>query len=365
MYGLKQSPWAWFERFTKSLLKFDYHQNQGDHALFIKQSPEKKITALIVYIDDIIVTRDDIEEMHNLKGKLAKEFEIKDLGNLRYFLGIDVARSKRGIYFTQRKYILDLLNETEMLGCKPAGTPIHQNHQLGAITKGILVDKWRYQRLVGRLIYLSHTRPDIAYAISMFSQFMLSPLECHMDAVLRILRYLKSTLGKGLLFSKNNHFRVEAYTDTVWANSITDKRSTSGYCTFVGSNKVTWRSKKQHVVARSSAKAEFRAIALGICELMLKGLLRELQVNLEYPMRLYYDNKVIINIVHNPVQHDRTKRVEIDRHFIKKKIDSGLICTTFVASKLQLADVLTKGVQNPSFNSMVSKLGMEDIFKLA
>ena len=155
LYGLKQSPCAWFERFVKSLLKFGYHQSQGYHTLFIKQSHEKKITALIVYIDAIIVIGDDVEEMQNLKGKLAKEFEIKDLENLRYFLSIEVTRSKRGIYVAQRKYILDLLNEIGMLGCKPVGTPIDQNHQLGVIIEERLVDKGRYQRLVGRLIYSS------------------------------------------------------------------------------------------------------------------------------------------------------------------------------------------------------------------
>ena len=148
LYSLKRSPQAWFERFAKSLLKFGYHQSPGDHTLFIKQSPEKKITALIVYVDDIIVIGDDVEEMQNLKGKLAKEFEIKDLENLRYFLGIEVRRSKSERYVPQSQYILDLLNETEMLECKPASTPSDQNHQLGTITKGIPVDKGKYQRLV-------------------------------------------------------------------------------------------------------------------------------------------------------------------------------------------------------------------------
>ena len=241
-------------------------------------------------------------------------------------------------------------------------TPIDQNHQLGTITEGIPIDKGRYQTLVGRLIYLSHTRPDIAYVVSIVSQFMHSPLECHVDAILRILRYLNPTPRKSLLFSKNNYFRVEAYTDVDWAGSIIDRRSTSRYCIFVGGNLVTWRSKKQHVVAWSSAEAKFRAMALGM---WLKGLLRELQVNLMNPMRLYCDNKAAISIAHNPVQHDRTKHVKIDRHFIKEKIASRLIFTSFVASKLQLVVIFAKGVQNPTFNSMVSKLGMEDIFEPA
>ncbi|VVA39701.1 PREDICTED: Retrovirus-related Pol poly from transposon, partial [Prunus dulcis] len=197
---------------------------------------------------DIIMTGDDIKEINKLKIHLAKEFDIKDLGTLRYFLGIEVAHSKEGIFVSQRKYVLDLLTETGMLACKPADTPIEQNHRLGKQTDDTTVDRGRYQRLVGKLIYLAHTRPDIAYAVSVVSQFMHEPREVHMQAVERILRYLKSSPGKGLLFSKHNNFAIEAYTDADWAGSISDRRSTTGYCTFVGGNLVTWRSKKQTVV---------------------------------------------------------------------------------------------------------------------
>ena len=159
---------------------------------------------------------------------------------------------------------------------------------------------------MGKLIYLSHTRSDIAFAVSVVSQFMHSPRESHLEAVFRILRYLKSSPGKGLFFSRHDHFRVEAYTDADWAGSITDRRSTSGYCTFVGGNLVTWRSKKQNVVARSSAEAEFRAMDQGICELLwIKSLLKDLKIELTDVMRLYCDNKSAINITHNPIQHDQ------------------------------------------------------------
>ena len=150
-----------------------------------------------------------------------------------------MARSSKGIFISQRKYVLDLLQETGMLGCKPGDTPIDPNHKLGAMVDNDAVDKGRYQRLVGKLIYLSHTRPDIAFAVSVVSQFMHSPCEVHMEAVLKILRYLKSSPGKGLLFSKNHHLQVEPYTDADWASSVSDRRSTSGYCTFVGGNLVT------------------------------------------------------------------------------------------------------------------------------
>ena len=183
LYGLKQSPRAWFERFTKFVKSQGYSQGQADHTLFTKASTKDKLSVLIVYVDDIILTGDDTEEMSRLKQCLAKEFEIKDLGQLRYFLGMEIARSKEGIVVSQRKYTLDLLKETGMSGCKPADTPIEANVKLGEVKGGVHVNAGRYQRLVGKLIYLSHTRPDIAFAVSMVSQFMHSPCEEHFEAV--------------------------------------------------------------------------------------------------------------------------------------------------------------------------------------
>ncbi|XP_057495256.1 retrovirus-related Pol polyprotein from transposon TNT 1-94 isoform X3 [Actinidia eriantha] len=363
LYGLKQSPRAWFERFTQAMLKYGFKQSQGDHTLFIRHSSHGKLTALIVYVDDIVLTGDDVEEMQLLKEYLAREFEIKDLGNLKYFLGIEVARSSQGIFISQRKYVLDLLTETGMLGSKACDTPMEPNKKLGDDTDGEMVDRGRYQRLVGKLIYLSHTRPDIAFAVSVVSQFMHAPHTTHYDAVIRILRYLKSAPGKGLFFGRHDHIQVEAYTDADWAGSVSDRKSTSGYCVMVGGNLVTWRSKKQAVVSRSSAEAEFRAMSQGICELLwIKILLRDLKLGTPETMRLYCDNKAAISIAHNPVQHDRTKHVEIDRHFIKEKLNSGVICTPFVKTNEQLADIFTKGLGSRPHHFILSKLGMRDIF---
>ncbi|MCQ7416388.1 Ty1/Copia family ribonuclease HI, partial [Salmonella enterica] len=224
-------------------------------------------------------------------------------------------------------YVLDLLEETGLLGCKAAETPFEPNLKLQVAKVEEIKDKERYQRLVGRLIYLSHTRPDIAYAVSMVSQFMHAPGPTHFEAVYRILKYLKGTPGKGILFRRHNHFQIEVYTDADWAGSTTDRRSTSGYCSFVGGNLVTWRSKKQNVVAKSSAEAEFRALAHGICEgIWIKRILEELKIPLNTPIRIYCDNKAAISIAQNPVLHDRTKHIEVDKHFIKEKIDTGAIC---------------------------------------
>ncbi|KAM2181919.1 hypothetical protein ACFX1Q_032474 [Malus domestica] len=178
--------------------------------------------------------------MIKLEQNLAAEFEMKNLGDLKYFLRVEVARSSRGIFLSQRKYVLDLLKETGMLGCKPVDTPIIEKHYLGIYPDQESVDRGRYQRLVGRLIYLSHTRPDIAYAVSVVSQFMQSPSVDHMVAVMRILAYLKSAPGKGILYECHGHMRIEGFTDADWASDVIDKRSTFGYFTFVGGNLVTW-----------------------------------------------------------------------------------------------------------------------------
>ncbi|RVW64572.1 Retrovirus-related Pol polyprotein from transposon TNT 1-94 [Vitis vinifera] len=335
LYGLKQSPRAWFERFTKVVKGYGFVQCQSDHTLFLKHFPEGKLAIIIVYVDDIILTGDHEEKIDLLKKLLTKEFEIKDLGNLKYFLEMEIARSKKGIAVSQRKYVLDLLNETGMLGCKPAETPMDTTVKLEESDGSAPVDKGRYQRLVGKLIYLSHTRPDIGFSVSVVSQFMNNPTEKHMTAVIRILRYLKMTPGKG-------------------------------YCSFVWGNLVTWRSKKQSVVARSSAEAEFRAMAQGICEgIWLNRLLEELRVPLKHPMVLYCDNQAAISIAKNPVHHDRTKHVEIDRHFIKEKIEEGVLKVSYTPTNCQTADILTKALARVNFEDLTEKLGMINIYNAA
>lgn len=223
---------------------------------------------LVIYVDDMVITRNDTQEIEELEKCLFREFEMKDLGNLKYFLGIEVLRFKVGIFINQRKYILDLLAETGMIDCKPVETPMVTNHGLQIIDGAEMADQDQYRRLVEKLIYLSHTRPDIAYAVSVVSRFMHRPQVQHMEAVMRLLRYLKGTCSRGILFGRNQHLDLVAYTDADWAGDRDDRKSTSGYFTLVGGNLVTWKSKKQKVVALSSAQAEFRGIAKGITEVL-------------------------------------------------------------------------------------------------
>ena len=362
LYGLKQSPRAWFGRFCKAMKTYNYIQSDSDHTLFYKHCHDK-VTILIIYVDDMIITGDDSKEIRWLEQRLSQEFEMKNLGGLKYFLGIEVLRSKEGISLSQRKYTLDLLAEVGMLNCKPADTPIVQNLKFEENPDDPVVNREAYQKLVGKLIYLAHTRPDIAYAVSMVSQFMQNPKKQHMDAVIRVLRYLKKTPGKGIQFRKNGHLDIWGYTDADWAGDRIDRKSTSGYFTFVGGNLVTWRSKKQNVVALSSAEAEFRGMSKGLCELLwLRKLMIELKFKPKEGMQLYCDNKSAIEIAHNPVQHDRTKHIEIDRHFIKQNLEERIISFPFVRSEEQLADMLTKGVSTKCFEESIVKLGMVDIY---
>jgi len=260
LYEIKQSPRAWFGRFTMAMKRYGYKQSNSDHTLFLKRKGDL-ITCLIIYVDDMIITGSDIEEISQLKNNLFREFEMKDLGGLKYFLGIEALRFNKGIFISQRKYIMNLLAETGMIDCKPTDTPIQVNHGLKFEEGANLADKERYQRLVEKLIYLSHTLPDIAYVVGVISQFMHQPQEDHMEASMKIVRYLKGTPGSGFVFQKHGNLNIEAYTDADWAGNPNDRRSTSGYFTLVGGNLVTWRSKKQKVVALSSAEAEFREIA--------------------------------------------------------------------------------------------------------
>ena len=186
---------------------------------------------------------------------------------------------------------------------------------------------------MGKLIYLTHTRPDIAYIVGVLSQFMHAPRVSHMHAAHRVLRFLKGTVGRRLLFRRHSTLNLEVYTKADYAGSIVDRRLTFGYCTFLGGNLITWCSKKQKVVSLSSAEAEFRALAQGLCEaLWITAILRELRCPVVSPVQLFCDNKSAISIAHDPVQHDRTKHIEIDWHFLKEKLESGRFCTRYVPS---------------------------------
>nr|CAN63185.1 hypothetical protein VITISV_000411 [Vitis vinifera] len=340
LYGLKQSPRAWFGRFSSVVQEFGMFRSTSDHSCIY----------LVVYVDDIVITGSDQDGIQKLKQHLFTHFQTKDLGKLKYFLGIEITQSSSGVVLSQRKYALDILEETGMLDCKPVDTPMDPNVKLVPGQGEPLGDPGRYRRLVGKLNYLTITRPDISFPVSVVSQFLQSPCDSHWDVVIRILRYIKSTPGQGMLYENRGHTQVFGYTDTDWAGSPTNRRSTSGYCVFIGGNLISWKSKKQDVVVRSSAEAEYRAMALATCELIwLRHLLQELRFGKDEQMKLICDNQVTLHIASNPVFHERTKHIEVDCHFIREKIASG-------------SDIFTKSLRGPRIKYICNKLGAYDVY---
>ena len=203
----------------------------------------------------MIITGDDMQGIQDLKHSLGCQFEMKDLGPLNYFLGLEVSSSIDGYYLTQAKYTSDLISQASITDSKIVDTPIEYNCRLNSHDGESLCDATLYKQFVGSLIYLNVTRPDISYAVHVVSQFMAAPRYPHYAAVLRILRYLKGTIFDGLHFSSHFSLTLQAYSDADWAGDPTDRRSTTGYFFLLGDFLFSWRSKKQMVVARSSIEA--------------------------------------------------------------------------------------------------------------
>ncbi|XP_057437891.1 uncharacterized mitochondrial protein AtMg00810-like [Lotus japonicus] len=228
---------------------------------------------------------DDLEEITKVKQFLDNQFKIKDLGNLRYFLGFEVARSKEGLVLSQRKYALDLIEEAGLLASQPVSTPMVPGTKFPALTDQPFSDISGYRRLIGRLLYLTNTMPDLSFAVSTLSQFLSTPMKEHHEAAMRILRYLKQQPGQGLFFSADSSHKLTGFCDSDWASCVDTRKSVIGYNLFYGSSLVSWKSKKQSTISRSSSEAEYRAMATTVCEIQwLLYLLEDLQQPIQKPV---------------------------------------------------------------------------------
>ncbi|PRQ18578.1 putative RNA-directed DNA polymerase [Rosa chinensis] len=360
LYGLKQASRQWFSRFSEVIRSAGFVQSRADYSLFTRRQG-KSFTVLLIYVDDILITGNDPVSIADVKKFLHKTFRLKDLGNLKYFLGIEVSASKRGIFICQRKYALEIIKDAGLLGAAPVDTPMERGLKLSDKIE-LLKDPEKYRRLVGRLIYLTVSRPDITYPVHILSRFMHQPRKAHWETALRVVRYLKSAPGQGLFFSSNSDLRLRAFCDSDWAGCPLTRRSTTGYCVFLGPSLISWKSKRQKTVSLSSAEAEYRAMTGACCELTwLRYLLQDLGILHQETTLLYCDNKAALHIAANPVFHERTRHIEMDCHYIRDKIQDGSVETQFVSSGNQLADVLTKALGKEDFELMIRKLGVQDI----
>ncbi|GKV43433.1 hypothetical protein SLEP1_g50721 [Rubroshorea leprosula] len=361
LYGLKQASRNWFEKFTNCLKATGFVQSLADYSLFTFTHNHSFI-AVLIYVDDIIITGNDTTRINALKKYLHTKFSIKDLGPLKYFLGIEVACTTEGIVLSQRKYALDILTETGTIGARPSPFPMEQHHQLHSATGPLLSNPAQYRRLVGRLLYLTITRLDICYSVSILTQFMQNPRQEHHEAAMRVLRYIKTSPGQGILLSSTSPIHLTAYCDADWAECSLTRRSTTGYFICLGNSPVSWKSKKQATVSRSSVEAEYRAMAMTVSELIwLKSLLRDLGMYLQQPMTLFCDNQAALHIATNPVFHERTKHIEIDCHFVRERIQRKELLTKHVSSQQKTADMFTKALGRERFSLLLSKLGIRDL----
>ncbi|XP_062162136.1 uncharacterized mitochondrial protein AtMg00810-like [Alnus glutinosa] len=344
LYSLKQASRQWFSKFSTTLLNSGFSQSRSDYSFFTRVQGSSFVV-LLVYVDDIILASNDSQAISQLTDFLNTQFKLKDRGPLKFFLGLEVARNTQGISISQCKYALEIIDECGLLASKPAKFPMESNLKLSQSDGVSLEDPLVYRRLVGRLLYLTITWPDISYAVQKLSQFMAHPRQTHLDAAYRVLRYLKSSPGQGIFFSAAFELHLKAFCDSDWAGCPDTHRSITRYCVFLGDSLISWKSKKQQTVSRSSAEAEYRSMASTACELIwLLALLKDF--NIEHPQAalLFCDSKATLHIAANPVFHERTKHIELDCHFVRDKIQDGIIRTLHINTQHQIANIFTEAL---------------------
>ncbi|XP_073268730.1 uncharacterized protein [Populus alba] len=348
LYGLKQAPRAWNERFTSFLPSLGFQASSTDPSLFVQHS-SLGVVILLLYVDDIILIGSHASLLSSVIAALTQEFDMKDLGRLHYFLGLQITYLPSGLFVSQMSYITDLLSRVDLQHSKSCDTPCLPHHHLLKDDGQPYSHPQQYRSIVGALQYLTFTRPDIAFSVNQACQFMHNPMHSHVVAVKRILRYLKGTLDVGLHF-QGGPLHLQAYSDADWAGDPNDRRSVSGSIVFLGSSPISWASKKQHTVSRSSTEAEYRALAIAAAELAwIRQLLCDVHIPLHIPPIIHCDNISAISLASNPVFHSRMKHLQIDYHFVRERVIKGDLLVQHVSSADQFADILTKGLSTLLF----------------
>lgn len=363
LYGLKQAPRAWYSRLDTYLHQQGFKKGTVDSNLYVKTQNDNQIV-VVVYVDDIILGGCKDELCKDFSIKMQNEFEMSMIGELAYFLGLKVEQIKNGIFISQGKYAKEMLKKFNMQDCNPISTPMMTCCKLSKDDESPIVDESLYRSMIGSLLYLTATRPDILQAVCMVARFQATPKESHVVAVKWIFCYLKGTLDYGLWYPKCKDFTLHAYSDADWAGCVDDRKSTSGGAFFLGSNLVAWHSKKQDSVSLSTAEAEYIA-AVSSCTqvLWMKQTLQDLGIHITEPILISCDNTSAINISKNPVMHSRTKHISIRYHYLKEKVMEGEVKLDYVPTTEQVADIFTKPLPRESFEYLRIKLGVIPIPK--
>ncbi|KAJ9541174.1 hypothetical protein OSB04_027680 [Centaurea solstitialis] len=357
LYGLKQAPRAWYDTLSTFLLSKGFVRGKIDSTLFLKKYP-KHILLVQIYVDDIIFGSTNPKLCEKFELLMKSEYKMSMMGELTFFLGLQIKQSEKGIFINQGKYVHEMLKKFDLTSCTPMKTPMAPPLALDKDSKGKPVDVTLYRGMIGSLLYLTTSRPDIMYSTCLCARYQAEPKESHLTAVKRIFRYLKGTPNLGLWYSKDSGFDLTAYSDSDFAGCKIDRKSTTGGCHLLGGKLVSWTSKKQNSVSTSTAEAEY--VAAGICcaqVLWLRNQLQDYDIQLS-KIPIYCDNTSAIAIANNPVLHSKTKHIEVRYHFIRDHVMNGDIELHFVPTEYQLADLFTKPLDVTRFNMLISELGM-------
>ena len=359
LYGLKQAPRAWYSRIEAYFSKEGFVKCPYEHTLFIKVGGGGKILIVCLYVDDLIYTGNDECMFIKFKESMMNEFEMTDLGKMRYFLGIEVLQQVDGIFICQKRYAQEVLKRFKMENCNPVHNPIVPGTKLSKDVTGEKVDSTFYKQIVGSLMYLTATRPDTMFVVSLISRFMESPTEIHLAAAKRVLRYLKGTISLGILYKKGGHTELRGYSDSDYAGDLDDRKSTSGYLFMLSSGAVCWSSKKQPVVSLSTTEAEFIAAASCACQATwLRRIMKELGQAQQDSTTIFCDNSSAIKLSKNPVMHGRSKHIDVRFHFLREMTKNETVQLIHCNTQEQVADILTKPLKTDAFLKMRELMGM-------
>jgi len=316
-----------------------------------------------MYVDDLILTGADSNELTQFKEEMKNTFKMSDLGLLSYYLGIEVQQRPGMITLGQAAYAARLLERAGMSNCNPVQAPMETRLKLSKKSTAPAVDSTLYRSLVGSLRYLIHTRPDISFAVGYISRFMENPTTEHMGAVKHVLRYIAGTLHFGCCYRKGDgNFRLTGYNIADLAGDQDDRKSTSGGAFFLGQSPVAWHSIKQPVVALSSCEAEYIVATSAACQLIWLGqLLESLYDKATTAAELLIDNQSAIQLCKNPVFPGRSKHIETRFHFIRESVENGKVAVRHVNTDDQLADIMTKPLGRVRFQQLRLKIGIVNI----
>ncbi|GJQ93936.1 retrovirus-related pol polyprotein from transposon TNT 1-94 [Tanacetum coccineum] len=328
-----------------------------DNPLFTKKKSSNLIIVQI-YVDDIIFGSTCQDMCDEFAKIMHDEFEMSMIGELNFFLGLQIKQMEDGIFFNQSKYIKEMLKKFGLEDSKPMKTPMSSDTKLTKDEECESVDSTKYRGMIGSLLYLTASRPDIMFSVCLCARFQEAPKTSHLEAVKRIFRYIKGTTHLGLWYPKGTGIETVVYADSDHAGDYVDRKSTSGICTFVGCCLTSWFSKKQTALAISTTEAEYVSAGKACQQaLWMKQALIDYDVRLD-DVPIMCDNKGAIDLSKNPVQHSRTKHIEIRHHFLRDNVQKGHISIEKVSSVDNIADILTKPLKRESFNYLRLGLGM-------